>query len=218
MGLVRNARRALALSCLVFSVGTSAIAAQHAARHADCAGESASADARATAQWVVDTRDNGGMPFTIVDKNGARAYVFDSHARLLGATVVLLGRARGDESAPGVGLLSPARIPVAERTTPAGRFVSEPGRNLTGEDVVWFDYDAGLAIHRLRPNASERARARRMASDSPDDNRVSAGCVVVPVAFYENVIAPTLGRHRGVVYVLPETRSVQQMFAAGQAL
>jgi hypothetical protein len=218
MGLVRNARRALALSCLVLSAGTSAIAAQHAVRHADFAGVAASADARATAQWVVDTRDNRGMPFTIVDKNGAHAYVFDSHARLLGASVVLLGRARGDESAPGVGRLPPARIPVAQRTTPAGRFVSEPGRNLTGEDVVWFDYDAGLAIHRLRPNASEHARARRMASDSPDDNRVSAGCVVVPVAFYENVIAPTLGRRHGVVYVLPETRSVQQMFAAGDAL
>jgi len=115
------------------------------------------------------------------------------------------------------GVLPPARIPPAARTTPAGRFASEPGRNLDGEAVVWFDYDAGLAIHRLRADAARPARLQRLASRLPAAQRVSAGCVVVPVAFYETRVEPLLGRRRGVVYVLPEVRSVREVFAGGSA-
>jgi len=38
--------------------------------------------------------------------------------------------------------------------------------------------------------------------------------VVVPVAFYDDVVSPLLGRQRGVVYVLPETRPVGEMFGS----
>jgi hypothetical protein len=102
---------------------------------------------------------------------------------------------------------------VADRTTPAGRFVTEPGRNLDGEDVVWFDYGAGLAIHRLRAGSSFDARTQRLASDRPQDHRASAGCVVLPVGFYEQVIAPAFGQRRGVLYVLPEVRPMHELFA-----
>ncbi len=56
-----------------------------------------------------------------------------------------------------------------------------------------------------------------MASSAADDNRISMGCIVVPVAFYDNVIQPVLGKSRSVVYVLPETRPVQGMLGAMQA-
>jgi hypothetical protein len=36
----------------------------------------------------------------------------------------------------------------------------------------------------------------------------------VPVAFYENVVAPTLGAGRSVVYVLPESHPVRGLFDA----
>ena len=39
-----------------------------------------------------------------------------------------------------------------------------------------------------------------------------AGCVVVPVAFYQAVVQPLLGSQRGVVYVLPEHRPWQQFW------
>jgi hypothetical protein len=70
--------------------------------------------------------------------------------------------------------------------------------------VVWIDYDSALAIHRLRPGPSQQHRATRLASADPKARRVSAGCVVVPVAFYEAVVSPVLGRSRAVVYVMPE--------------
>jgi hypothetical protein len=170
-------------------------------------------DATLLSRWIASSGDNGGRPYAIVDKKAAHAFVFAADGSLVGATPVLLGLARGDHSVPGVGDLAPADIPVADRTTPAGRFVSRPGKNLTGEEVVWFDYHAGLAIHRLRPNAAHAARLQRLEAGRPDRRRVSAGCVVVPVAFYEEVVAPVLGRSRAVLYVLPEVRSPQDVFS-----
>jgi hypothetical protein len=161
----------------------------------------------------VQSQDNHDMPFAIVDKKDAKLFLFTPRGRLVASTPALLGLARGDHSVPGVGDLPVGQIPPADRTTPAGRFVTEPGRNLDGEDVVWMDYDAGLAIHRLRPGAAREARLQRLASGVPAAHRVSAGCVVVPVEFYEQHLQPMFGTRAGVVYVLPETRSVQEMLA-----
>lgn len=176
-------------------------------------GADASADARQMLQWVLATADHGGRAFAVVDKKDARIYVVDAQGRLAGATPVLLGAARGDQSVPGIGDRPLDQIRPEERTTPAGRFESEPGRNLSAEHVVWFDYDAGLAIHRVRPGASYGARMQRLASGGGDGKRVSLGCVVVPEMFYDEVIRPVLGQGRGVVYVLPETVPVQRTFA-----
>jgi hypothetical protein len=184
---------------------------------AGTAAEPMSADARFALQWILATRDHRGMPFAVVDKKNARVYVYDARARMVGSTSVLLGMARGDHSVPGVGDVPPARIPIADRTTPAGRFVTEPGENHVGEHVIWVDYAAALAIHRVRPDAARDARLRRLASGDPDAQRVSAGCIVVPVSFYDEVVRPTLGSRRGVVYVLPEMRPVREMFAGGDS-
>jgi hypothetical protein len=209
----RQALCALALMCVCVCAAAAPPPSQRPAEEA----AQMSADTRHVAQWVLDAHDHQGRPFAIVDKKVARLYLFDSRGRLAGTTPVLLGMARGDHSAPGVGMLPPSRIPMADRTTPAGRFVSEPGRNLDGEDLVWVDYDAGIAIHRLRPAAAQQARNERMASAEADDNRISAGCIVVPVAFYESTVKPMLGRQRGVVYVLPEMRSASEMFGVPRA-
>jgi hypothetical protein len=172
-----------------------------------------SQDARQVVQWVMDTGDARGRPFLVVDKKAARLYVFEGRGRLLAATPVLLGAARGDHSVPGVGDRAQAsELPFEERTTPAGRFETHPGRNLEGEHVIWFDYEAALALHRLRPGRAHQIRASRLESSQPHERRVSLGCVVVPVAFYQDVVEPLLGSRRGVVYVLPETRSVQDVF------
>lgn len=192
-------------------------AAQRAGHRVDFGEVTASADARYLAQWVVDSRDNDGKPFAVVDKKDARMFVFGPAGQVVGATPVLLGLAFGDHAVAGTGALLPSRIPAADRTTPAGRFETQPGFNLTGEDVIWFDYDAGLAIHRLRPDAARVSRQRSLDTAAPDAHRVSAGCVVVPVVFYLNVLRPTLATGRAVVYVLPETRPVRELFAGRES-
>jgi primosomal protein N' len=171
-----------------------------------------SADARAMAEWTLQRGDARGKPFVIVDKKAARLYAFSGQGKLVGATAVLLGSAPGDHSVPGVGdRAQSGNLAAHERTTPAGRFETHPGRNLDGEHVVWMDYEAALAIHRLRPGRAQQVRAARLESSSPAQRRLSLGCVVVPVSFYLEVIEPLLGRKRGVVYVLPERRSLSQL-------
>lgn len=183
-------------------------------RLADFASVVPSPDARHLADWIADTRDNGSSDFIIVDKRNARVYVFDAKARLRGSNPVLLGAARGDHTVPGIGLRPLAQVQPDERTTPAGRFVAERGRNLKGEDIVWVDYDAAVSIHRVRATKPSEQRLERLATPTVDDNRISYGCINVPVKFYETYVRPTVAKNRAVVYVLPEVRSVQQVFGS----
>jgi hypothetical protein len=182
--------------------------------YADFRGEPASMDAVFVANWVADSGDNRGMSFVIIDKKNTHVFVFDKDAKIVGATPVLLGVQPGDDSVIGIGKRPIAEVRPEERTTPAGRFVGEPGRNATGEDVVWVDYEAAVSMHRVRIVDPKERRLERLASETTDDNRISFGCVNIPVAFFENVLSPTFKSRYGVVYVLPEIKSVREVFTA----
>lgn len=165
--------------------------------------------------WVLHHRDARGQPFAIVDKRAAKFYVFHADGRLAGHTPALLGSAPGDHTLPGVGQRTQnGTLRPEDRTTPAGRFDAHAGRNASGEQVIWVDEDSAFAIHRLRPGFAYQARASRLASTQAAGKRVSWGCVVVPVPFYTQVVQQVLGQGRSVVYVMPETMPVQQVFNA----
>ncbi len=183
-------------------------------RFADFALHQPSADARHVADWVADSRNNQGASFFIVDKPSAVVYVFDAEARLRGSSPVLLGSAPGDESVPGIGTRPMEQVLPHERTTPAGRFLAERGRNSAGEDVVWVDYEAAVSMHRVRNNYPLERRAQRLTTPSIADNRISYGCINLPVAFFESHVLPAFANRRAVVYVLPETRPAQQVFGS----
>lgn len=183
-------------------------------RLADFGASSPSPDARHVANWVADSRDNHAIGFVIVDKKFAAVHVFDSDARLLGTTPVLLGHAPGDHSVAGIGKKKIEDIRPEERTTPAGRFIAQRGVNHTGEDVVWIDYEAAVSMHRVRATNPAERRLERLASPTIEDNRISWGCINVPVAFYEEHIAPLFASHRAAVYVLPEVLPVREVFAS----
>lgn len=183
-------------------------------RHADFGNVRVGEQARHIADWVVDSGDNRNAPFVLIDKVAAQAYAFDRGGKLTGAAPVLLGLAKGDDNAPGIGDKPLSAIRVNERVTAAGRYVAELGYNLRGEDVLWVDYDAGLSLHRvLTANPKER-RVQRLATPTALDNRVSYGCINVPVKFFEQVIRPAYRNTRGMVYVLPETRPAKVVFGS----
>jgi len=181
---------------------------------ADFGTHSVSPDARHLAHWIAASGDHLGMQYLIVDKKVASVHVFDSASRLLASSPVLLGSARGDDSVPDIGSRPIADVRPEERTTPSGRFLAERGRNLSGEDVIWVDYDNAVSMHRVRATNPLEHRLERLATPTVDDNRISYGCINVPVAFYETYIRPIFANHRAVVYVLPEVKDVQQVFAA----
>ncbi|MES2888739.1 MAG: L,D-transpeptidase [Pseudomonadota bacterium] len=163
--------------------------------------------ARQLAAWVRRTGDNRSRPFAIVDKQTARVHVHSADGREVAVSPVLVGSARGDDSVPGIGERPVNQIRPSERITPSGRFESEPGVNVQGEDIVWIDYDAAVSLHRVRPTVASERRLERLASPRPQDQRITYGCINVPADFYETHIRPSLGQAPGVVYVLPETRS-----------
>lgn len=186
-------------------------------RALDLGGRRAPDDVHRVAAWAVDAADNGRLPFAIVDKRRAQVYVFAATGRLLGTSPVLLGYAAGDDSVAGIGQKAIEDIRPQERTTPAGRFLSTPGRNALGHEVVWVDYDAAVSMHRVRATNPQERRLERLATPTPADNRISWGCINVPVAFFDEVVWPQLGRSRAVVYVLPERRPLAAVFPAAVA-
>lgn len=176
--------------------------------------EEPSAESRKLADWVVDSANHGNLPFMIIDKVQARVFMFDAQGQLRGASPALLGLAIGDHSVPGIGERKLSSIRPDERTTPAGRFVASLDRDIHGHEVLWVDYDTALSLHRVVKGQPKERRAERLASPSPQDNRISFGCINVPVKFYESVVSPSFTGTNGIVYILPETRSAREVFGS----
>ena len=163
------------------------------------------------AQDVVRTSDAGGRTFGIIDKPSATLWVFDAQGRALAGTPVLVGEATGDVAPADIGTRPLSRVKKHEKITAAGRYITEAGNNHKSEDIVWLDYDSALSMHRVR-NVPGEGRAKRLQTPTVADNRISFGCVNIPASFYDRYIDPLFSRTSGVVYVLPETKSMASVF------
>ncbi len=171
-----------------------------------------SPDAQILLNHIRQLDDNRGAPFAVIDKRRARLWVFGADGRQVDSTPVLLGLARGDDSVPGIGERPLSQVRKAERTTPAGRFMLEAGRNLHGEQILWVDYDAAVSMHRVRANNPLERRLQRLSTPTAADNRISYGCINVPTAFFDTVVAPTFMARGGPIYILPEVRTLSATF------
>jgi hypothetical protein len=171
-------------------------------------------DVRKLADWIVTSGDNRGMSFVIVEKPQAQVFAFDPHGNILGTAPCLVGAATGDDSVPGVGTMTLAQISPGMRTTPAGRFVSSLGPDLGKKDVLWVDYPDAISLHRVVNHVRAERRPERLASPTPLDNRISWGCINVPAKFFDHVIDPAFKGTSGIVYILPEVKSMHDVFPA----
>ena len=174
-------------------------------------GQEVSATVIDLAGWVVANRDSEGYPFAIMDKAAAQILVFGGDGRLRGAAPGLFGSAVGDHTAPGVAGLALREIPGRDRTTPAGRFVGGYGPSTDAGRVLWVDYESAVSIHPTATGVPAERRTERLASPSPDDNRVTHGCINVAPDFYERIMRPTFERG-GVFYILPDEASLAETF------
>jgi hypothetical protein len=228
-GGVRLALTALALGCMALGPAWAAEISPSATidtdsqarpedrpKRADFLAEPASREARQVADGVTASDDNGALPFAIIDKVHAKVFVFDSRGRLRGATMALLGKGVGDDTVPGIGSRPLKTIRPEERTTPAGRFVAFIGRDLQ-RDVLWIDYDAAISMHRVVLGDPGDHRLQRLATPSTADKRISYGCINVPVKFYEDVVLQNFIGAGGIVYILPEIKSLADVFPSSVA-
>ena len=173
--------------------------------------ERPSPEARRVADWSVGSGDNGGLPYVVIDKVSARVFVFDAQGQLRGESTALLGLAKGDFTAPGIGTAKLAEIRPEQRTTPAGRFVATLGHDFQ-HDVLWVDYDAAISLHRVVAGNVGDHRLQRLAASSPAEKRITYGCINVPAYFFDAVVLQAFAGTTGIVYILPEVRKLEQVF------
>lgn len=213
----RRMRAALMLLSLVALPPHIAAAAPLVAAETKVAAEPpappASSEALALAAWVVAKGDAHGLPFIVIDKVHAQVVAFAADGVVRATTPALLGAARGDVSPPGIGTLKLSQITPEMRITPAGRFEVGFGADLGPHDVLWVDYDAAISLHRVVTSNAAEHRLQRLATPSPADNRISFGCINVPVRFYEGVIQPLFRPANGIAYILPETPAFGSLIA-----
>lgn len=169
-----------------------------------------SASAARVTSWIAASGDNRALPYIVIDKPAAAAFLFDAKGEPLADGPVLIGLALGDEATPGIGGKSLDKIGPAEKTTPAGRFLARFGKAAGGVKVLWVDYATSVALHTIPPASTEQRR-KRMLSPSIEDNRVTYGCINVPKAFYARV-QPLFGKKGGYVYILPDSKPLEAVF------
>ena len=170
------------------------------------------------ADWVAASGDNASLPYIIIDKQDASLFLFDATGKPLGKVPVLIGVAVGDEATPGIGSKNLAEIGPAEKTTPAGRFLAKFGLAAGRQKVLWVDYATSVALHPIPKGASKKEKRReRMLSPTADDNRITFGCINVPMAFYNKSVRPLFQKKGGYVYVLPDTRPLEDVFPSLRA-
>ena len=163
--------------------------------------------------WVSGMHDNRGLPWAVVDKVNATLFLFAPDGTQQAAVPVLIGIMPGDEASPGVGTKTLASLGPAEKTTPAGRYLAKFGLPVAGQRVLWVDYTTSVALHPIPKDAGAREKRReRMLSPTPDDNRITFGCINVPQAFYARQLRPTFRRKGGYVYILPDTKPIEEVF------
>ncbi len=205
------------INVILALTGLASVTVAADARQADAtAPKPERSDSAATARvaaWVAASRDNHALPYIIIDKANASLVLFDAKGKRLGAAPVLIGIAVGDDASPGVGSKNLAEIGPAEKTTPAGRFLAKFGLAAGKQKVLWVDYATSVAIHPIPAGASAKERRRRrMLSPTPDDNRITFGCINVPAALYSKTVRPLFQRKGGYVYVLPDTKPLEVVF------
>lgn len=177
----------------------------------DLALQSASAEVQSVARWVIDSGDNVGLPYLLIDKVNAQVFAFNPAGQLQGATPALLGMARGDRLIA-ANDAKMAQMPPQSRITPAGRFVSRLAIDSHGKELLVLDYEASISLHAVIKGTPAERRAERLKSATAQDNRISFGCINVPAAFYETIVSPAFTPTKGLVYVLPETAPASELF------
>jgi hypothetical protein len=174
---------------------------------------SAPVEVKRVAEWVHHSKDNHRRPYIIVDKANARVFVFDANGAMQGTEPALLGMGRGDtaRAAPG------EKPGPQERITPAGRYLANLDHDAHGEPILLIDYEHSIALHPVVKGTLEEHRAERLASATSADNRISFGCINVPLAFFRDVVSVAFARTDGYVYILPESGASVPLFGATTA-
>jgi len=151
---------------------------------------------------------NWSEPYILIDKGNATGYVIGADHHIQAKFPVLLGRVRGDQPNSVNVMLDSLDSPGA--TTPAGMFRLSRAR-LTERDIKEYNDNifrlegpgaGGNSIHETwQGELSSREQA--LATPTPEDNRISSGCVNISRAVFEAQVKRLPSGT--IVWITPET-------------
>jgi hypothetical protein len=76
------------------------------------------------------------------------------------------------------------------------------------------DYADAISLHRVINTKPKERRLQRLATPTPLDNRISYGCINVPKKFFDSIVQPAFTGTSGIVYILPEIKTMHDAFPA----
>jgi hypothetical protein len=156
-----------------------------------------------------------GLPFTVIDKPNAKLYAFLKDGRMVGSSSVLIGATKRDALTPSWGTQTLDEMKETDKVTPAGVFTgrfslsSEYGSTISLEETE--SPSTFVAIHRTYLGTPSENRLARYATPTPEDNRVSYGCINVPSSFYDNVLTLNF-KGKSQIYVMPDNSDARAFF------
>ena len=105
--------------------------------------------------------------------------------------------------------------PFARQAQPFSRVavVAHLGHESGKPNFLWVDYKNNIALHRVVKGKPADHRLERLATPTPLDNRISFGCINVPVDFFEQTVLPAFKSTKGIVYILPEIKATRDFFS-----
>ena len=153
----------------------------------------------AVVQNIVGQNDNQGKQFIVADKQAGTLTMYTASGQQITSTPTLFGKTKGDS--------------VSSKNTPSGRFetkqanVSTEGYGGSAQVLTQNGQNLQLggstyAIHRVYTKYASENRQGRLDTPTATDNRISLGCINVPVDFYDTYLNSDQAT---VVYVMPET-------------
>ena len=153
----------------------------------------------AVVQNIVEQNDNQGKQFIVADKQAGTLTMYTASGQQITSTPALFGKTEGDS--------------VSSKNTPSGRFETKQANVRTegygGSAQVLTQNGQNLqlggssyAIHRVYTKYASENRQGRLDTPTASDNRISHGCINVPVDFYDTYLDSDQDT---VVYVMPET-------------
>ena len=153
----------------------------------------------AVVQNIVGQNDNQGKQFIVADKQAGTLTMYTASGQQITSTPALFGKTAGDS--------------VSSKNTPSGRFEAKQANVRTegygGSAQVLTQNGQNLqlggssyAIHRVYTKYASENRQGRLDTPTATDNRISLGCINVPVDFYDTYLNSDQDT---VVYVMPET-------------
>lgn len=75
-----------------------------------------------------------------------------------------------------------------------------------------MDYANSVALHAVITTNKREHRVARLLSPTADDNRISLGCINVGTSFYRKQLRPLFLKRGGIVYILPDTKPLEDVF------